>query len=153
MLKLTKRVKKRDRKSRSFGYLFVWVYDLYLVDLLCLKLRNYISGPRHRFGSGSLHYGGSLPRRLLRQNTTSTVASNSASNQPCGFKYAEAHEIATATLRQGCLQPTVGNFLLVIQIFKNTMITWYSEVLNLHYIVNLGKKELKIFTKSWNFTI
>ena len=75
-----------------------------------------ISGPRQRFGSGSLHYGGSLPRRLLRQNTTSTVASASASNSnsanqsSCGFKYAEAHEIATATLRHGCLQPTVGNF-------------------------------------------
>jgi len=68
--------------------------------------------PRQRFGSGSLHYGGSLPRRLLRQNTTSTVASASASNSnsanqsSCGFKYAEAHEIATATLRHGCLQPT-----------------------------------------------
>ena len=73
-----------------------------------------ISGPRQRFGSGSLHYGGSLPRRLLRQNTTSTVASasnsNSANQSSCGFKYAEAHEIATATLRHGCLQPTVGNF-------------------------------------------
>ena len=73
------------------------------------RLPNCISVPRQCFGSGSLYYSGSLPRRLLRQNTTSTVASNSA-NQPSGFKYAEAHEIATATLRHGCLQPTVGNF-------------------------------------------
>lgn len=49
-----------------------------------------------------MQYGvsNSLPRRLLRQNTTSTMASNSG-----GFKYAEAHEISSATLRRGCLQP------------------------------------------------
>ena len=30
----------------------------------------------------------------------------------------------------------------------NTVITRYSEVLNLHYIVNVGEKGLKIFTVS-----
>ena len=35
----------------------------------------------------------------------------------------------------------------------DTVINGYSEVSNLHYIVTLGKKGLKIFTISWNFTI
>ena len=42
--------------------------------------------------------------------SASASNSNSANQSSCGFKYAEAHEIATATLKHGCLQPTVGNF-------------------------------------------
>ena len=47
-------------------------------------------------------YGGSLPRKLPRGGQP-PLANHQASFS--GFKYADSHELATATLRRGCLQP------------------------------------------------
>ena len=51
------------------------------------------------FGEPPVVYGGSLPRKLPRQSHQTPSSAITA------FKYAETQDIASATLRHGCLQP------------------------------------------------
>ena len=50
-------------------------------------------------GEPPVVYGGSLPRKLPRQSHQTPSSAITA------FKYAETQDIASATLRHGCLQP------------------------------------------------